>query len=99
MNALIAYYNGDEYGTDGWWEEGSGSAEIAARAYSGACACGFDTAPDLVEVETAKLSSLPSDEWTDLYYQWRMSRRNGWTSAEVDAAIEAEQIRRDNTTP
>lgn len=95
MNAMIGYYNGDEYGSDGWWEEGADSAELADNADKIARESGFDSAPDLVEVETSKLSALPDSEWNDLYCQWRLSRRNNWTSDEVDAAIVAEQKRRD----
>lgn len=95
MNNVIGYYNGDKYGGDGWWEEGSNSEELKANAFALACLCGFDSAPKLVEVETLKLSEVPDDEWDDLYIQWRMARRNGWTSDEVDLAIEVEQKRRE----
>lgn len=95
MNALIGYYNKDEYGSDGWWEEGDDSEELSSNAYQAALECGFDSAPYLVEVETSKLSELSSDKWADLYIQWRMSRRNGWTSAEVNGAIESENKRRE----
>ena len=95
MNALIGYYNGDQYGGDGWWEEGSNSEELKANALELALLCGFDSAPKLVEVETLKLSEVPDDKWGDLYIQWRIARRSGWTSGEVDLAIEAEEKRRE----
>ena len=96
MNAMIGYYGGDEWGSDGWWEEGADSVEIDENAHKVAKESGFDTAPDLVYVETAKLSELPDDEWSSLESQWRLSKRCGWTSKEVDAAIQAEFKRRED---
>lgn len=91
---LIGYYNGDEYGTDGWWEEGDTTEEIAIQAGKIARQSGFDSAPDLVEVETLKLYELSEIQWGDLIIQWRLSRRNGWTSPGVDSEIQSEMQRR-----
>jgi hypothetical protein len=96
MNKLIGYYNGDEYGSDGWWEEGDTSEALSDSAEKIARESGFDDAPDLVEVETSKLSELTNNEWDDLHCQWRLARRNNWTSGEVDVAMRAEQDRRDS---
>lgn len=95
MNALIGYYNGDEYGSDGWWEEGATSDEIQRVATENACAAGFDCAPPLVIVDVANLAELTSDDWENLLSQWRLARRNNWVSSDVNAAIKTEKTRRD----
>lgn len=93
-NTMIGYYSGDEYGSDGWWEEGADSAETAQKCEVGATECGFDSAPELVDVEMGKLAELSEDRFDDLVSQWGLAYKNNWTSDEVDSAIRAEYNRR-----
>lgn len=91
---LIAYYDRDDYGSDGWWEEGDTRDEIVRQAWIGAGNAGFNSIPNFAYVEVAKLSDLSEDEWDALEWQWRMAHHNGWTSSEVDAAVRLEHDRR-----
>lgn len=79
---LIAYYDRDDHGSDGWWEEGDARDEIGRHDLIG------------IIVEVAKLGDLSTCEWDSLHRQWRFAHRNGWTSSEVDAAIRLEHDRR-----
>lgn len=92
----IGFYAGDEFGSDGWWEEGATESEVTAAAEKNALACGFDCAPQLVFVAVAKLGDLSDDEWSTLESQWRLSRRNRWVSVGVDSALKAEKARRES---
>ena len=91
---LIAYYDRDVFGGDGWWEEGDTRDEINRNAQIGASYMRFDSIPRFTYVEVAKLSELSADEWDTIHNQWRMAHNNGWTSSEVDAAIRLEHDRR-----
>lgn len=92
--ALIGYYSGDEYGSDGWWEEGASSHEIRLKAVDTAAAAGFGSVPEFVEVDPLKLDQLDEEAWDDFYAQWRLSRNNGWTSDAVDTLVKREMAQR-----
>ena len=91
---IIAYYDRDDFGSDGWWEEGDTRDEIVRQAWLGASYMRIDSIPNFTYVEVAKLSDLSEDEWDKLKWQWRLAHRNGWTSSEVDAAVRMEHDRR-----
>lgn len=91
---LIAYYDRDDYGSDGWWEEGDTRDDIDRQAGHSCAYWRLDSIPNFTYVEVEKLSDLSPDEWDKLYSQWLPSYRNGWTSSEVDQAIRLEHDRR-----
>jgi hypothetical protein len=91
---LIAYYDRDDYGSYGWWEEGDTRDEIERQAWIGAGNSDFSSIPNFTYIEVAKLSDLSEDEWYMLEWQWSLAHRKAWTSSEVDAAIRLEHDRR-----